>query len=253
MGALVGGLYAHNPEGDLRADYREIMATYEKRTTEAYAKRGVIGGLLLAGAAVASGGAALAVAGAGAAGALAGAGSVSRRDLERFQEVLNAHFGNQRIEEQPIPFSTLYVRVEETGTEMVPVKGGLLGDAVADSVANPLIWPGLKPEEGAHLDPGMDRLAAVPLDYACRLYPDHQFIVSNVSGKPLVFTAEMHCPYEELVLAVPDSDISRTIRGQEPEFSEVIRVGTQAARTLEAAPKYLLSSPVPPPDHPADH
>jgi predicted acylesterase/phospholipase RssA len=228
MGALVGGLYAAAPERDLSEHYRSVMAAYvdkTRRDAEGAAVLGFLFGVMLP---ASSGGGSLL---AGAAGAGLGQASINESDRRRLVEVLRADFEDQTISELPVEFATWHDELR-TGAVSGPVKvrmtSGSLAEAIGDSIANPLIFPDVHVERGSRLDPGADRVSAVPLDDACRLRPDAHFIVSNVTGHPLYLSASMNCTYDEIRIVPPKFDAKRTLLGEGADFDTIVGAGFAA-------------------------
>jgi len=200
MGALVGGLYAQAPEEDLALRYSQIFAEYERQTREDVGPLGV--GLLF---------------------------GVGTRDWRRLRSVLRTTFRGARLESLSIPFATEHQIAEGSGIRREVVSGGLLGDEVAASIANPFLFSDIKAEDGTRIDPGADRVSAVPLQAACELHPDMQFLVSNVTGSPAFLGKGTSCSFQELKFSPLKVDASRAIRGKEPELRRLILAGYRGA------------------------
>jgi predicted acylesterase/phospholipase RssA len=227
MGALVGGLYAAAPERNLEEHYRSVMRAYvEKTRNDAENAAGIgflLGMMLVPGA---SAGDALL---GGAAGAGLGLASIKEVDRQRLVDVLRRDFDERTISELPIEFATWH---DELRSRPVKVRttSGSLAEAIGDSIANPLIFDDVNVERGARLDPGADRVSAVPLDDACRLRPDAHFIVSNVTGQPLYLSAEMNCSYDEIRIVPPQIDTRKAFAGEGPDFDTIVAAGFAAAK-----------------------
>ncbi len=232
MGALVGALHAAAPERDTAQSYGLFMHLYEERAAEEMRSRAVMLGLLALGATLASGGAAAPAIAAGAAGAAVGAGSVDAADKDRLVEVLDEVVGHRNIEQLPLQYATWYQRVTNSGVERAAALSGNLAHAVGDSVANPMIFPNLRLDEGQHIDPGADRIAAIPLEDACKLRPDAHFIVSNASGGRLFFSTEMRCSYELVEIATPEVDRQKVLLAESPDFDQMVAAGYRAATSV---------------------
>jgi hypothetical protein len=56
----------------------------------------------------------------------------------------------------------------------------------------------------AKMDPGADRVAATPVQDACRLFPDANLLVVNLQRSPAFHDAEMKCPLREVMIEVGD-------------------------------------------------
>ena len=229
MGALVGSLYASAPSQDTSQRYRALMASYVATTAREARDRGMLGGLLLGGLVLLAGGDALPVLAGSATGALLGAESVDRQSFERVQSVLGRYYGGTLVEGLPVPFVTMHQRVVGDTGGMVDVRSGDLARAVAASVANPLIFTRLDPRRTGVLDPGVDRVAAIPVDDACRMFPDSRLIVINVTGKPAFVSNKMNCPVVEVDVSGEVVNPAKVLVGQEPDFTEVVNAGYRAA------------------------
>lgn len=232
MGSLVGALYASNPEADTTERYRELSLAYVERTQSEATERGAIGFLLGVLVAAVSGGTAGPALAAGAGAGALGAATTRQRDIERFEEVMNEYFDERRIEELPIAYRTIHQRIGEAGISKIPIRGGNLAKEVSWSIANPLLFPNLELRSGARIDPGADSVAAIPLEYACAEFPDHQFIVSNVTDGELFTSKDMNCPFFEVTIAPVQVDRKKAILGQDPDFSQLVEAGYRAAQIL---------------------
>jgi predicted acylesterase/phospholipase RssA len=231
MGALVGGLFAAQPERDLRESYRSLMAAYVAKT-KADKDEAVLSTFFLA---LLMGGTPLEATGLG-----VGVGSaVYERDHRRFVTVLDQHLAGRTIEQLPIQFATWHETLQQRPT-IVTVSAGKLAEAAGSSAANPMIFSDVEIRSGSRFDPGADRVSAVPLDDACRLRPDAQFIVSNVTGSPIYVSRSMNCPYQEIVIDPPNVDPQKAFAGEGPDFEGLV------ARGFAAAESILRKSEVPP-------
>jgi hypothetical protein len=143
-------------------------------------------------------------------------------------------FGLTRIENLPIPFATFYAEGTATGIEVQQVRGGLLGEEVARSIANPLIFPALEVRQGRAIDPGADRILAAPVEDACALFPDANLLVVNVTDQPIITTARMKCPFLEIRVNVPPpSDVAEAfVPG--PIHDQLVQAGRAATRAALA-------------------
>ena len=84
---------------------------------------------------------------------------------------------------------------------LVTARAGSLAEAVGGSVANPFLFPGLDVGKAAALDPGADRVAATPIEEACRLFPGANLLAINVTGQPSFHSVKMDCPVLEVAVA----------------------------------------------------
>ncbi len=185
MGALVGGLFASAPSEDPDLRFGRLIADYMQET-ERDGRRGLANGAVYLTS--------------GRAGVLRRIGLIN---YDRFHRTLTNFLGTVRIEELSLAFATFYVEGTTTGVTMQKVEGGILADEVARSIANPLIFPGLPIKAGSALDVGADRMSAIPVEDACKLFPDATLIVVNVTGEPIVTTAAMRCPVREIRIDPP--------------------------------------------------
>jgi NTE family protein len=235
MGALVGGLYAANPNADLAVEYRSVMAAYVERTKqekESAAAAWLVFCLLLGCAPLESG-----------IFSAAASGAISESERRRLVQVLDEHFRQRTISELTVDFATWHDQMRSTLVK-VRMNSGSLAEAIGDSIANPLIFDDVTVTRGAHLDPGADRVSAVPLDDACRLRPDAHFIVSNVTGWPPYVSAEMNCSYDEIRIRPPPIDARKAFAGEAPDFDMIVAAGFAAATTALNADAQEQSGPV---------
>jgi predicted acylesterase/phospholipase RssA len=201
MGALVGALYATAPAEDTRQRFQALARQYTDETRADARRNGIGLGLLFgAAAAVIKGGVAAPVA-AAAGGFILGAEATEKMDRDRLVRVMDGYFSRRSIEALPVPYSALYARRSGNTVTLVAARAGNLAEAVGASVANPFLFPGLDVASAAALDPGADRAAAMPLEDACRLFPDHNLLAINTSGQPAFYSARMTCPVREVVVS----------------------------------------------------
>jgi NTE family protein len=203
MGALVGALYATAPQADTTERFVALARRYEA-TTRAEARDNGLGlGLLLGAAAtIVSSGAALPALAAGA-GYLLGAGRTPTLDRRRLVRVMDDHFGGAPIEALPVGFAALYFVPRGGGVALIAARSGSLAEAVGGSVANPLLFPDVDVARAERLDPGADRVAAVPVEDACRLFPGHDVLAINVTPHPAFVSEGLPCARLEVRLPAP--------------------------------------------------
>ena len=224
FGAVVGALYAQAPEENTRDRFESLLKAYVRETERDARRRGLAAGLLFgATAAILSEGEALPTLIAGGGGYLLGAATIDRLDHQRLVRVMERSFASARIEALALPFVTFHQRPRGEGLELVAVRSGSLAEAVGASVTNPLLFPGVRVEKGAKLDPGADRVAAVPVEDACRLFPEMNLLAINVTGNPAFHSAAMTCPVLEVHIAPP---------GLSPE--EVLATGPAYFRAIDS-------------------
>lgn len=215
MGALVGGLYVAAPEEDTAEKFERVLADYIERT------KGEAGDGAFAGAFF---GALLFGPFGAVAGGLAGAGGVEKKSHERLVRSIREEIGREKIEELGIPFATSYVEIEGEGAKMHNVTEGDLVEAVSGSIANALIFNDLSIKAGTPIDPGIDRLARVPLELACEAFPGARLISINVTDEPGIQTKDMDCPVVEVMIEVPESSAEEILTSKEKR-QELIELG----------------------------
>lgn len=228
MGSLVGGLYASAPEDDLEARYSEFAKAYEK-ATRSDAEGSLFTGLLLGVALGAVTGGAGAVLVGGAAGGVIGAGSVDIKSLRRMESVLDDYLGHVGVQDTALPYGTLSQSLEMTGAKLEPKETGSLAKAIIESISNPLIFPNVKVASGERIDPGSDPTAAIPLRYACERFPNHQFVISNVSGGRVIDEKDMKCNWIEVKPEPILVSSERAMRAYPAELDALVREGRRAA------------------------
>jgi len=204
VGALIGGLYASAPEQDTTERFRRVTRSYLAVTEEAAETRGLKAGILLATVAATLAGGILAPATAALGGFVLGAVTASRADLSRFEDVLRVEVGGVAIERLPIAFAALHHEREGQGLSLVVDRTGDLAAAVAASIANPFVFDDVDVVRAAKIDPGGDRVAATPVQDACRLFPDANLLVINLQRSPAFHDAQMKCPLREVMVDVRD-------------------------------------------------
>jgi NTE family protein len=224
MGAVVGSLYASAPREDLRARYREFFSDYERETAREAKKRGTVGAAVGLLAVLLSGGALAPALAAGALGAVGGASTVPTLSHERFTEVLDSFYGGARIEELPVPFATFYQQPTEQGLRRVTVTEGPVADAVAASAANPFLFEDATLQR---IDPGADRVSAVPVHDACALFPRSRLIAINVTEEPAFYRTDMGCEVWEVQVELENPSVD-ALRGSGPAFDATYAAGYEA-------------------------
>jgi NTE family protein len=224
MGAVVGSLHASAPREDLRARYRAFFADYERETLREAKKRGTVGAAIGLLAVLLSGGSLAPALAAGALGAAGGAATVPPLSHERFTEVLDGFYRGARIEELPVPFVTFYQQPTEQGLRRVTVTRGPVADAVAASAANPFLFKDATLER---IDPGADRVSAVPVHDACALFPRSRLIAINVTEEPAFYRTDMDCEVWEVRVEL-EAPAVEALRGSGPAFDAAYAAGYDA-------------------------
>jgi predicted acylesterase/phospholipase RssA len=233
FGAVAGSMYATAPTENVVERFHRFVDTYVEETrrekedaaTEGMLVLGVLGAL--------TGGAGL-VLGAGV-GFGIGAQSVNEADRARFTAVLDRFYGQAQIERLPIPFATLYQARSDFGYRMQSAGSGDVAWAVTASAANPFMFQDVDVRTATTIDPGSDRVAAVPVEEACRLHPDAALLVVNLTDQPALFSSAMHCPTLEVRVPVPQGTAKTMMRG--PEFDSYMLAGfNETLRVLARNP-----------------
>lgn len=237
MGALVGALYASAPRDDLTRRYQALLADYRSRTEVEIGRNALIGGFLgavMAG--IMTGGtAALPLALGASAGAASAVQNTARVDLQRFGMVLESFTHQAAIDELPLRYASFHQERSGNGLVLVTVSHGPLAAAVARSMANPFIFEGFDPVAAGFVDPGGDRLAAIPVEDTCRAFPRARLLAINVTGQDIVHSQNMKCPLLEVKIDVGAVDAD-ALGGQTASFDAVVRQGEDITRArLEQA------------------
>lgn len=224
MGSLVGGLYASDPKADLAERYRGLLEYYERTTrSEAgfAAILGALGSYLLGGD--------------GLLGAGLGLASTKRLSLERFESSFSAYSRHVAVDDLPLPFATSYQRVQGDGLLLVTPRRGTLASAVSASIANPFVFSDVDVTRGP-LDPGGDRVAAVPVEDAFAAFRPARLIVINVTGEPALYSKRVTAVVDEVMVddCVPPAEPA--MRGVGPEFEAARRTGF--SQTKDALARY---------------
>jgi len=236
VGALVGALYASAPDQDTTARFHRLTAAYVAETEREAESRGVGTGLALAAVATVFSGGVLAPATAAVGGYLLGAATTTRADRGRFERVLGEQLGGARIETLPKPFVTMHHERAGEGLRLVIDRAGDLAHAVGASIANPFVFEDIDVATAPALDPGSDRLAATPVDDACRLFPDSNLLVVNVSGTPAVRGDGARCAIREVMIDTPPLP-PEAFMGAGNGFDSSWRAGFDAvAKALQDSP-----------------
>ncbi len=236
MGSLVGGLYASAPGVDPVARYQAFMQTYVEATKRESSSGGLLGALLVGGLILASGGTALAVLGGAAVGGLLGMSSVDPVELQRLSQVYDRFVGGATIETLPVPYATFYIDVKTGSPSLAAVTEGKLAAGVKKSIANPVIFDEINPVHAGYVDPGLDRIAAVPVRDTCEQFPRHQILAVNVTGKPAELDG-VKCPVRVVEIPPPQlskREIPATLMGKGQRFEQLVATGyRETIRALE--------------------
>jgi hypothetical protein len=164
-----------------------------------------------------------------------GAVTVTRADRARLVRVLRAELDGARIEALPVPFATFHHERAGEGLNLVVDRTGDLAGAVGASIANPFVFDDVDVTSAPTLDPGADRIVAVPVEDACKLFPGSNLIVVNLSGAPALRPMDLPCPVLEVMVDQAPLPPEAAFRGG-PEFDGAFAKGKQAvARALSDA------------------
>lgn len=219
MGSLVGALYAADPTGDTTAHVQAIMNQYVQATkdeaTTAAATGGLLGLLFLGPLG-------------GLVGGVAGATSIDRLEHKRLVRVLDGYLGGRSIEQLSLPYETSYVQQAGSKVALLHVKTGNVAAAVGASVANPIIFNELDVRQGGPIDPGLDRVAAIPIEHACESFPDRIMLVINVTQERAFVSTGMNCSTFEIRPNIPPLPPEAILTSPEA-FQQVVESGRLAA------------------------
>lgn len=236
VGALIGGLYASAPEQDTTARFRRVTRSYLAVTEEAVETRGLKAGILLATVAATVAGGLLVPATAALGGFVLGAVTTSRADLSRLEDVLRLELGGVTIERLPLAFAALHQERDGQGLSLVVDRAGDLAAAISASIANPFVFDDVDVARAAKLDPGGDRLAAIPVQDACRLFPDANLLIVNLQRSPAFHDSQMRCPLREVMVDVGEVPPEALFTDQ-AAFDAAWKIGHDTvASALAAAP-----------------
>lgn len=234
MGSLVGALYAVNPRSDTTESTRGLLRQYRSQSEADAQDSGFGMGLLSMLLVAVSGGTALPVLLGGAAGAVYGASTTRPLDHQRLTRVLRRHLSSARFETLPMRFATFHWTLNQTNMDTVVVRSGDVAEAVGDSIANPLIFRELDPIHRPRLDPGGDRVAAVPIEDTCTAFPGHRIVAINTTGRPAMRSAGLQCQVIEI--DIPPIDVSNEeVLLLGPAFDRLVEHGyTETTRALRS-------------------
>lgn len=220
MGSLVGALYALEPGANTTDHFQAVISQYVEATKAEAAGRAVVSGLLgflflgPLGGLVAGG---------------TGAATVEKLQHKRLIKVLDGYLGGKAIEELAVPYETAYVQQAGAKVAFLQAKLGNVAAAVGASVANPLIFSELDVRGGGPIDPGLDRVAAVPIEQACTSFPERAILAVNVTGEPSFVSTRMRCPAFEIPVSVPTDLAAADILTTPSVFQRVVSIGREAA------------------------
>ncbi len=78
-----------------------------------------------------------------------------------------------------------------------------MAEAVSRSANNPYIFQNTNLD---YIDPGADRMAAVPIEDAYRTFKPERIIAVNAHGGESVYTGAVLCPVEEIFVSPGEGD-----------------------------------------------
>jgi len=193
MGSLVGSLYAISPNQDIESRYRKIINSIISESLLGKVKTYFLG-----------------------------------IKNERFRLEYDKMNNRIKIEETSIPFATSFFKIEYNKINLRIMTKGNLANAVAGSINNPLIFnESIRNIE--NLDPGFDRISAIPVEDACKLFGPAIIYAVNVTEDDIVYSSKMNCLVKEIKVPVSlDIDPQKVILGQEPDFRIVVLRGYNA-------------------------
>jgi hypothetical protein len=108
----------------------------------------------------------------------------------------------------------------------VVAREGDLAHAVAASANNPLLFEGTELRE---LDPGADRVAAVPVYDACALFPHARLLTLNVTSEPAFYGKDLPCEVVEIRIAGAEPP-PEALEGEGDAFERIYEAGFDATR-----------------------
>ncbi|NHZ85980.1 MAG: hypothetical protein GWP19_08875 [Planctomycetia bacterium] len=203
MGSVIGGVYAHSPDRDLKSNVESILRSYVANTEKEYESKATSGFLFGATLAFLSGG----TLGWGTilGSSLLNATSVEKFDNNRFRSVMDEKFNSSSIENLKIPFATSYQTRTPSGFKLNTISSGNLARAISRSANNPFIFKNTSLE---YIDPGLDRFSATPIEDAIKHFKPDNVIAINVTGQPAVYNNYEKCKVIEIVIEVDDIEIN---------------------------------------------
>ena len=196
MGAVIGGLYVTAPNSDLTARYRALIALYQKKTEEntpLYRKVAIWLRL-----------------------------TEPAFENKTFEAAMDELFGHMRIEDLPTRFATSYKVREGNTIKDVGRLSGNLAEALARSANNPFIF---KNADLVFIDPGIDRISAVPVEDAFRVFRPDRIIAVNVTGDPMFQSKDVTCAVDEVKLNIPQFKPEDELSGAGKTFDWLYKLG----------------------------
>ena len=241
VGALVGALYASAPAEDTRARFEALVGQWAAAVEPEAGTEG-LGAALLFGPAAMGGPPVAEVSPALEPGSAyrRRLEATDRRDWDRLVGVLDRFFGGRRIEGLMLPYVAISIRPQGPARVLVPVRTGGLAQAVAASVANPLLFPERDEERPAvNFDPANDPANVTPIHQACRVFPGARLLAINVSGQRSFYRTTMSCSLQEVTVAPTGLSAAQVLELGAPYRAAVARgfSATSTALGLSAGPR----------------
>ena len=220
VGALAGGLYASTRGGGINEKIQTLVSHYRGKS------RGEFLGSLLLG----FGG--LLLGDPTAIDVAASALSYERPatlDFERTVRSLNETFGETKVGELRVEFVTLRLRLRSEVAELEENREGKLADAIAASMASPILFRELP---GRTVDAGLIPELRTPISDACRLFPRARLIAIRFGKKvPLPRTA---CDVIDVAIKDPLENSRGWVGVEVHRWAGRVRVG----RVVEGSPAF---------------
>jgi len=198
IGALVGALHASDPDEDVGLLFRDMITQYKALTEEEAKRRGSDAALLTGLLVLASGGTMAAALELGSVGYSVGARGVDKLELDRLAKVLDRSLEHARFSDLPVKLMTFHLKTTTTGARLKAVTAGSVAQAVKKSIANPLLFDEFDATKEGYLDPGVDRMAMIPIQDVCRRLPGSRIIAINVSGERAIYDSKLPCSVLEV-------------------------------------------------------
>lgn len=147
-------------------------------------------------------------------------------DIDKFSSTLNNILNEGKIGENTIPFATSYFHIKDRHQQLIIAETGYLAENVARSVNNPLIFTSKAIQEIQYLDPGFDRISAIPVEDACKLYGPSKIYAINVTEDEIFVTPKMNCKVVEIKIPNLDKiNMENALYGKDPDFKRIIDHG----------------------------
>ncbi|MBU4446721.1 PDZ domain-containing protein [bacterium] len=225
MGAVIGSLFCTAPKSDLVKRYQCLMEKYREETKRETVGAGVKTGIALL---ILSGGTLgwETIVG----GSYVGSCLIKKFDNNRFCRVLNQLFNNLNIEGLSIEFATSYQINNDQGINLFMANKGNIAQAVSRSAKNPFIFNNCSLD---YIDPGSDRMSAVPIEDAYKIFHPTKIIAINVTGKPAVYNKKNDCEIVEIMVdtgVFDEKTLETTFLGYGGDFYRTYYAGNNATQ-----------------------